>query len=163
MFFFLQLPALGFLSAADEIGAHTGLTAAEAVTARGMRGGPCGCFRARYHQRDHYPVRRKPPDRRAAPAGSLSDRARPRLGTPSSHSRAIPPNSRSNLPPGASILRLSCAVEPLKAHSIDAVFLFQQRNQVLELPPAHEVAVQQHGFSVRVSKPPDRLPSVSVF
>lgn len=38
MFFFLQLPALGFLSAADEIGAHTGLTDAEAVTARGMRG-----------------------------------------------------------------------------------------------------------------------------
>ena len=38
MFFFLQLPALGFLSAADEIGAHTVLTAAEAVTARGMRG-----------------------------------------------------------------------------------------------------------------------------
>lgn len=38
MFFFLQLPALGFLSAADEIGAHTGLTAAEAVAARGMRG-----------------------------------------------------------------------------------------------------------------------------
>ena len=38
MFFFLQLPALGFLSAADEIGAHTVLTTAEAVTARGMRG-----------------------------------------------------------------------------------------------------------------------------
>lgn len=38
MFFFLQLPALGFLSVADEIGAHTVLTAAEAVTARGMRG-----------------------------------------------------------------------------------------------------------------------------
>lgn len=38
MFFFLQLPALGFLSTADEIGAHTVLTAAEAVTARGMRG-----------------------------------------------------------------------------------------------------------------------------
>lgn len=38
MFFFLQLPALGFLSVADEIGAHAGLTAAEAVTARGMRG-----------------------------------------------------------------------------------------------------------------------------
>lgn len=38
MFFFLQLPALGFLLAADEIGAHTVLTAAEAVTARGMRG-----------------------------------------------------------------------------------------------------------------------------
>jgi len=38
VFFFLQLPALGFLSAADEIGAHTGLTDAEAVTARGMRG-----------------------------------------------------------------------------------------------------------------------------
>ena len=38
MFFFLQLPALGFLSATDEIGAHTGLTAAEAVAARGMRG-----------------------------------------------------------------------------------------------------------------------------
>ena len=37
MFFFLQLPALGFLSAADEIGAHTVLTAAEAVTARSMR------------------------------------------------------------------------------------------------------------------------------
>lgn len=29
VFFFLQLPALGFLSAADEIGAHTVLTAAE--------------------------------------------------------------------------------------------------------------------------------------
>ena len=38
MFFFLQLPALDFLSAADEIGAHAGLTDAEAVTARGMRG-----------------------------------------------------------------------------------------------------------------------------
>lgn len=38
MFFFLQLPALGFLATADEIGAHTGLTDAEAVTARGMRG-----------------------------------------------------------------------------------------------------------------------------
>lgn len=38
MFFFLQLPALDFLAAADEIGAHTVLTAAEAVAARGMRG-----------------------------------------------------------------------------------------------------------------------------
>jgi len=38
VFFFLQLPALSSLSAADEIGAHTGLTDAEAVAARSMRG-----------------------------------------------------------------------------------------------------------------------------
>lgn len=49
--------------------------------------------------------------------------------------------------------RASGAIEAVKAYGVDGTVLFQQRYNILKLPPAHEVAVQQHdAFSLRFSE-----------
>lgn len=38
----------------------------------------------------------------------------------------------------------SCAIEAVKADSVDGIILFQQRNYILKLLLAHQVSVQHH-------------------
>ena len=46
-----------------------------------------------------------------------------------------------------SICCVSGTIEAVKAYGVDGIVLFQQRYDILKLPPAHEVAVQQHDAS----------------
>lgn len=48
---------------------------------------------------------------------------------------------------------LAGAVKAVEADGVNAVCFFQQRDHILKLPPAHQVAVQQHdGFPGRVAE-----------
>ena len=49
--------------------------------------------------------------------------------------------------------RFACSVKAVETDGIHAEFLFQQRDQILKLPPAHKISVQQHnGLSLSIAE-----------